>query len=92
MSHKQPSLERHLRNAIDSDFGEVRSQSLVVGIEEDDNFVYVTYQTADSGSRTIRGKFLVGADGKTGFTRKKYLEPRGVMMEKSPKFVRETLK
>jgi 2-polyprenyl-6-methoxyphenol hydroxylase-like FAD-dependent oxidoreductase len=87
MSHKQPSLEKHLREAIDKDFGEVRSQCLVTDIEEDANFVYVKYQAPDGDSQRLRGKFMVGADGKTGFTRKKYLEPRGVVMERSPKLV-----
>jgi len=36
--------------------------------------------------KKITAKFLVGADGKTGFVRKKYLEPKGVIMEKSDRY------
>lgn len=35
----------------------------------------------------MRGKYLVGADGKTGFTRKKYLEPRGVLLQQSSRYL-----
>ncbi|KIM95300.1 hypothetical protein OIDMADRAFT_45231 [Oidiodendron maius Zn] len=86
MSHKQPALEMHLRNAIDKNFGEIREGCTVSSISEDDSFVYVEYQKKDNTLHRVRGKFLVGADGKTGFTRKKYLEPRGIILEKSPKF------
>ena len=85
MSHKQPALEMHLRNAIDKKFGEIREGCTVSSISEDDSFMYVEYQKKDNTVHRIRGKFLVGADGKTGFTRKKYLEPRGIILEKSPK-------
>jgi 2-polyprenyl-6-methoxyphenol hydroxylase-like FAD-dependent oxidoreductase len=85
MTHKQPALEKHLRHAIDKDFGELREGCTLSAISEDDNFVHVHYQSPNETLHRIRGKFLVGADGKTGFTRKKYLEPRGVLMEKSSK-------
>jgi 2-polyprenyl-6-methoxyphenol hydroxylase-like FAD-dependent oxidoreductase len=85
MSHKQPALEKHLRDAINKEFGVLREGSTLSGISEDDNFVYIDYRTPEDTLRRIRGKFLVGADGKTGFTRKKYLEPRGVTMENSSK-------
>lgn len=85
MSHKQPALEKHLRNAIDKDFGEIREGCTLSAIDESDNFVYVDYRSSTGASHKIRGKFLIGADGKTGFTRKKYLEPRGIIMEKSPR-------
>jgi 2-polyprenyl-6-methoxyphenol hydroxylase-like FAD-dependent oxidoreductase len=74
-----------LRNAIDKDFGELRAGCTLSAINEDDQFVYVEYQSPSGAVSSIRGKFLVGADGKTGFTRKMYLEPKGVIMEKSSK-------
>lgn len=83
MSHKQPALEKHLRDAIDKEFGEIREGCTLSAISEDDSFVYFDYQSSNKTSHTIRGKFLVGADGKTGFTRKKYLEPRGIILERS---------
>ncbi|UNI15993.1 hypothetical protein JDV02_002473 [Purpureocillium takamizusanense] len=49
---------------------------------EDSDWVYASYVDASGDLRTVRGKFLVGADGKTGFTRKQYLEPRGVTLER----------
>jgi 2-polyprenyl-6-methoxyphenol hydroxylase-like FAD-dependent oxidoreductase len=87
MSHKQPALEKHLRLAMNNTLCNLRSGSTVVAIQEDKDFVYVEYRDENGQNRTARAKFLVGADGKTGFTRKKYLEPRGVIMEKSPEYV-----
>ncbi|PWI73105.1 monooxygenase [Purpureocillium lilacinum] len=48
---------------------------------QDDEWVYTRYLSANGVERCIRSRFLVGADGKTGFTRKQYLEPRGVHMQ-----------
>lgn len=42
--------------------------------------MYVSYVDANGVEKQIRSIFLVGADGKTGFTRKNYLEPRGVQL------------
>ncbi|KAH8585709.1 hypothetical protein B0O99DRAFT_657166 [Bisporella sp. PMI_857] len=86
MSHKQPVLEKHLRGAMDNEYGDVRLSSTVENVREDTDSIYVTYSSPGSVSRSIRAKFLVGADGKTGFVRKRYLEPKGIIMEKSPKF------
>ena len=41
----------------------------------------VQYVDAGGQERSIRGKFLIGADGKTGYVRKKYLEPKGITMD-----------
>lgn len=80
--HKQPVLEKALRGVIaKSAFSELRVSSTVVSITEDSDFVYVEYHGADGTRRKMRAKFLVGADGKTGYTRKKYLEPKGIIME-----------
>lgn len=86
MSHKQPSLEKHLRDAIIKEFGELKEGCDVIGIREEEDFIYVQYRALGGEVHTTRAKFLVGADGKTGFTRKKYLEPRGVVMEEHPKY------
>jgi 2-polyprenyl-6-methoxyphenol hydroxylase-like FAD-dependent oxidoreductase len=87
MSHKQPELEKHLRDAMDKEYAELRGGATMTKVSEDDENVHVTYQTADGKMHGIRAKFLVGADGKTGFVRKNYLEAKGVVMEKSPKSV-----
>ena len=56
-----------------------------MAITEDEEYVFADYDDQKGQRRRVRAKFLVGTDGKTGFTRKKYLEPRGVIMEKNPK-------
>ena len=85
MAHKQPALEKHLRNSINTEYGDIRLQSTLTSVTEDKNFIYANYEDQNGSSHTIRSRFLVGADGKTGFVRKKYLEPKGVVMEKSEK-------
>ena len=87
MTHKQPELERHLRDAMDKRYAVLRRGATMTEIREDNGNVYVTYRTADAGTHRVRAKFLVGADGKTGFVRKNYLESKGVVMEKSSKLV-----
>ena len=52
----------------------------MTSIEEDEDWVYATYCDSSGDQATIRAKYLVGADGKTGFTRKKYLEKAGVQL------------
>ncbi|KAF7156272.1 hypothetical protein CNMCM5623_009665 [Aspergillus felis] len=81
--HKQPALEKKLREAIlASSTCSLRSESTVVDLKEDDNWTYCTYRNTEGTERKIRARFFVGADGKTGFTRKQYLEEKGVFMEK----------
>jgi 2-polyprenyl-6-methoxyphenol hydroxylase-like FAD-dependent oxidoreductase len=53
----------------------------VTQIEEDGDWVYCQYSDASGALKSVRSKFLVGCDGKRGFTRKFYLEPKGVLME-----------
>ncbi|KAJ5797374.1 monooxygenase [Penicillium pulvis] len=81
LAHRQPILEKYLRKAVNkAETSELRSNCTVTSISEDADWVYVTYD--DSGTqKKIRAKFLAAADGKTGFTRKKYLEPKGVKLE-----------
>ena len=66
-------------------YSELRSKATLTRIWEDETWVYCQYVDAQGAERQIRCKFLVGADGKTGFTRKKYLEAKGVTMEKAHK-------
>ncbi|KAJ5125209.1 monooxygenase [Penicillium atrosanguineum] len=49
-------------------------------IFEDADWVYATYSDASGTERKLRAKFLAAADGKTGFTRKMYLEPKGIQL------------
>ncbi|KAI9741249.1 MAG: hypothetical protein M1834_002965 [Cirrosporium novae-zelandiae] len=91
MTQKQPVLEKYLRSAIDPTYGDLRAGSTVTQIREDDGAVYVTYVDKRGEEHEISAKFLVGADGKTGFTRKKYLEPRGIWLERSDNFRYEAI-
>jgi 2-polyprenyl-6-methoxyphenol hydroxylase-like FAD-dependent oxidoreductase len=82
ISHKQPTLEKHLRSVIKgSPYSQLRSRCTLKSIEEDKDWVYASYVDPEGNTRRIRARFLVGADGKTGYVRKQYLEPRGIKME-----------
>lgn len=81
--HKQPSLEKAIRDAVaGSPHSQLRSKCVLTGIQEQEDSIVVQYVDANSQSKSLRGKFLVGADGKTGFVRKKYLEPKGITMDR----------
>lgn len=82
LGHKQPTLEKHLRLAMTStEYSIFRPGCTLTCISENEDWVYVTYRDPSGAEKQVRGRFLVGADGKTGFTRKKYLEPQGIKME-----------
>ncbi|KAL3455996.1 hypothetical protein BJX64DRAFT_297100 [Aspergillus heterothallicus] len=81
--HKQPVLEQHLRAAMASDVSQLRSNCTVTGIEQDADWTYCRYRDENGEDHGIRSRFFVGADGKTGFTRKNYLEPLGIRMEQA---------
>ncbi|KIW76003.1 hypothetical protein Z517_10748 [Fonsecaea pedrosoi CBS 271.37] len=82
IAHKQPVMEKHLRMAANScPSSQLRLGSTIVGIEENEDSVQAQYIDNNGTEHTIRGKFFVGADGKTGFTRKRYLEPKGVLLQ-----------
>ncbi|PNP47870.1 hypothetical protein TGAMA5MH_00922 [Trichoderma gamsii] len=84
MCHKQPCIEKHLRSQIKAlGVAEIHLGAHVTSIHEDENWVYANYTDESNQSRTVRGKFLIGADGKTGFTRKQYLEPQGVTLDQA---------
>ncbi|CAH0051114.1 unnamed protein product [Clonostachys solani] len=80
--HKQPAIETNLRSRLLAEpTSDLRLGSTVTSIHEDEHWAYVTYQEASGQEKHIRSRFVVGADGKTGFVRKKYLEPRGIRLE-----------
>lgn len=88
ISHKQPTLEKHLRSVIKgSQYSQLRSRCTLKSIEEDKDWVYASYVDPEGNNRRIRARFLVGADGKTGYVRKQYLEPRGIKMEWAEQYV-----
>ncbi|KAJ5379427.1 hypothetical protein N7509_012546 [Penicillium cosmopolitanum] len=82
ISHKQPALEKHLRSRIKgSQHSQLRAGCTLESIEEDKDWVHASYVEPEGNKRRIRARFLVGADGKTGYVRKQYLEPRGIKLE-----------
>ncbi|KAM5527617.1 putative monooxygenase [Fusarium oxysporum f. sp. phaseoli] len=84
MCHKQPCIEKHLRSRITAlGTAGIRLGATVNSITEDKDWVYARYTDKLNQSRIVRARFLVGADGKTGFTRKQYLEPQGVTMDQA---------
>ncbi|KAJ5136103.1 hypothetical protein N7448_004657 [Penicillium atrosanguineum] len=90
--HKQPALERCLRDAMAvSKLSELRSGCEITGLSEDEKGTVCEYKDINGGIRHIRSRFFIGADGKTGFTRKQYLEPKGILMEQAHRaFYEET--
>jgi 2-polyprenyl-6-methoxyphenol hydroxylase-like FAD-dependent oxidoreductase len=75
----QPELETQLRSALKKIPGIVlRSGCEVVDRVEDGDGVTVTYCDRNRAHHTIRANWLVGADGKKGVVRKKFLEPHGI--------------
>ncbi len=82
--HKQPAMEKAIRDKLQTlPSSELRTESTVMGISEDKHGVTVEYTDALGKPHKLNAKYLVGADGKTGYVRKRYLEPKGVIMEKS---------
>ncbi|KAL2800158.1 hypothetical protein BJX66DRAFT_321654 [Aspergillus keveii] len=82
--HQQPLLEKHLRLKMEaSEHCDLRSTCTVMDITQDDEWTYCQYRDADGEDHNLRSRYLVGADGKTGFTRKNYLEPLGIRMEQA---------
>ncbi|KAJ6090284.1 hypothetical protein N7486_009099 [Penicillium sp. IBT 16267x] len=82
--HKQPALEQCLRDVMaGSSFCDLRSGCEVIEIAEEHEGVSCRYRDPNGEERQIKARFLVGADGKTGFTRKRDLEPRGIVMEQA---------
>jgi 2-polyprenyl-6-methoxyphenol hydroxylase-like FAD-dependent oxidoreductase len=75
-------LEEYLRAAVEKEeFSQLRPSCTLTSISEDAEWVYSTYNDEFDRKKVIRSRFLAAADGKTGFTRKKYLEPKGIKLE-----------
>jgi 2-polyprenyl-6-methoxyphenol hydroxylase-like FAD-dependent oxidoreductase len=70
---------------------QLRSGCSVTRLSENKEWTYCEYTDSEGNTRRIRSKFFVGADGKTGYTRKKYLEPKGIQMERAHKYVHRTV-
>jgi 2-polyprenyl-6-methoxyphenol hydroxylase-like FAD-dependent oxidoreductase len=88
LAHKQPVLEKYLRSIVEEgDSCELRSSCTLTSISEDENWVYATYDDASGREKRIRAKFLAAADGKTGFVRKMYLEPKGIRLDRAEQYV-----
>lgn len=66
---------------------DLRSGCEVIELAEEDEGVSCRYRDSSGDERQIKARFFVGADGKTGFTRKRYLEPRGIVMEQAHQYV-----
>jgi 2-polyprenyl-6-methoxyphenol hydroxylase-like FAD-dependent oxidoreductase len=81
--HKQPAMEKAIRDQIQRlPDSQLRPESTVIEVGEDQDWVHVVYTDGRGRPQRLKAPFLVGADGKTGFVRKKYLEPKGVIMER----------
>jgi 2-polyprenyl-6-methoxyphenol hydroxylase-like FAD-dependent oxidoreductase len=82
IGHKQPALEKYLRTVVESSkLSQIRTRCTLISIREDKDWVYVTYTNSAGEERQVKSRFLAAADGKTGFTRKNYLEPKGIRLE-----------
>lgn len=86
-------LEKYLRDKMAANgLSQLRSGCSVTHLSENKVWTYCEYTDSEGNARRIRSKFFVGADGKTGYTRKKYLEPKGIQMERAHKYVHWTVK
>ncbi|KAK2750485.1 hypothetical protein FQN55_002085 [Onygenales sp. PD_40] len=78
----QPNYEREIRSIIkDLPTCEVRTGCEAISRIEVDDHTILEYVTQDGTKHSIRTSWLVGADGKRGVVRKKFLEPEGVRQE-----------
>jgi 2-polyprenyl-6-methoxyphenol hydroxylase-like FAD-dependent oxidoreductase len=87
MCHKQPAIETNLRSQITkSEHSTLRTSCTLASLSEDANWVYATYIDPRGKECKIRATFAVGCDGKTGFIRKRYLEPKGITLDQASTF------
>ncbi|KAI1368925.1 hypothetical protein F5Y08DRAFT_207213 [Xylaria arbuscula] len=74
--HIQPKLELAMRKELGgSQYCELRSGCTVTGRKLDGAEIIAEYTDAEGQARSIRGSWLIGADGKRGIVRKHFLEP-----------------
>ncbi|SPO07711.1 related to monooxygenase [Cephalotrichum gorgonifer] len=80
----QPNYEREIR-ALLKEFPtcELRTSCEVIGREEKGDHSIIEYLDRDGTRKLIRTSWLVGADGKRGVVRKKFLEPEGIRQVES---------
>ncbi|CBF79156.1 putative monooxygenase [Aspergillus nidulans FGSC A4] len=77
----QPNYEREIRNLIAQSYShtcEVRTGCEAIACEERDDHSIVEYIARDGSHQFVRTAWLVGADGKRGVVRKRFLEPQGI--------------
>ncbi|KIX01168.1 uncharacterized protein Z518_08893 [Rhinocladiella mackenziei CBS 650.93] len=75
----QPKLEEAMRNLVNaSEFATLKTECEVISCNEFEDSVAASYKTKDGSTEKLKGKFLVGADGKRGVVRKHFLEGRGI--------------
>ncbi|OAL52136.1 FAD/NAD(P)-binding domain-containing protein [Pyrenochaeta sp. DS3sAY3a] len=75
----QPRLEIAFRNLLKTlESTELRTQCTVSAIEEIAGGIQIQYERPDGSVTNLKGRFLVGADGKRGYVRKSYLESKGI--------------
>ncbi|KAJ5467404.1 MonooxygenaseFAD-binding [Penicillium sp. IBT 31633x] len=78
----QPNYEREIRALLKT----IPACDLRVGCEvlsrtENKDHSIIEYRTTDGTLHNIRTSWLVGADGKRGIVRKRFLEPEGIRQE-----------
>ncbi|KAI8945221.1 hypothetical protein F4801DRAFT_569154 [Xylaria longipes] len=72
----QPMLELAMREKLNnSQYCELRCSCTVIGRKQSGTDIIAEYTDAQGQRRTIRGSWLIGADGKRGVVRKHFLEP-----------------
>ncbi|KAI1132174.1 hypothetical protein F5Y10DRAFT_6706 [Nemania abortiva] len=72
----QPMLELAMREKLkNSQYCELRCGCTVTGRKQDGTSIIAEYKNAKGQSRTVRGSWLIGSDGKRGVVRKHFLEP-----------------
>ena len=84
LSSSEPNriAEREVRNVLkEMNSSELRTGCEVLSREEEEGFITVEYKTHEGQMKSIRTSWLVGADGKRGIVRKKWLEPEGIKQE-----------
>lgn len=75
----QPNYEREIRNLLKTiPSCDLRTGCEVLSRDEAGGITTITYITSTAERRTIQTQWLVGADGKRGVVRKRFLEPEGI--------------
>ncbi|KAF8854801.1 FAD/NAD(P)-binding domain-containing protein [Acephala macrosclerotiorum] len=78
----QPNYERALRVELSClSSCNLRTGCEVVNMAEEDGSVVVEYVDTEGNRRDIRTSWFIGADGKRGVVRKKFLEPEGIIQQ-----------